>query len=675
MNRQKRERHHYESMWDNMDTTRELLKQIFDENIFDSQQILKFHAHVYDFCSGLVRNTNFPYQDAGGHLYEGLTNYLDIRLQNIAKDMENQVYDDDLIAKYAEHWVHYQKSCEILDHGCLYLNRNWVKRERFEGKKYIQPVYRLAMIRWKELVFGPIDTSLVNAITLLLRQKPSDNTKSLVYQVLQSIVELYANDENQRVPVHSKLDNVFIEEVVGFYKSTTMAEFQRIIVSNYYANFKHFLKYACLAMPEIVDGVQFKAILKRHLVSQVQEAIAKSLTGKDYIQAILGFCHSTLARAMHDHKTLVAIVDMVCKDAINKMDQKINPIRLIVEYANELMTKKPVSEKAFIDELRRIAEIVEFLNEKDIFIHWYCNALRTRQIKETSTSDGYESTMISLLNKRFGEKFTEPLRNQLNELEKSRIYQRQFKDHLNSKGVQLGFDFRPKCFMLKGGIQNFKFTLPDELQQAWGEFCLFFEHRNEHDERNENHRRKKIEFNNTLSSGVIYCHLNKSVHTLEVSTLQMAVLLLFNRHERITEEDMAISLGVEMETLKAALEHLKRREFLIYSGTLVEVNMNFTNRKRRLNFNIDTIKTRKIEVNSGELKIKRSHIMDAAIVRILKKNKELKHSQLIIAVFEELKNQFTPQKCFIEERLEALLKKGVPDIERCGPENMSYRYV
>ncbi|XP_039487450.1 cullin-1 [Drosophila santomea] len=665
MNRQERQRHHYESMYDNLDRTRELLKQIFDEHIFDSQQILKFHTHVYDFCSVSVRNTNVPYQDAGGHLYEGLTNYLDIRLQNIAKDMESQVYDDDLIAKYIEHWVHYQKSCEILDHGCLYLNRNWVNRERFEGKKYIQPVYRMAMIRWKQLVFGPIDTSLVTAITLLLRQKPSDNTKSLVYQVLQSIVELYANDERQGVPVPSKLDNVFIEEVVGFYKSTTMAEFQRFIVSNYHANFMHFLKYACLAMPEIEGGDQFKAILKKHLAAQVQEAIANSLTGKDYIQAILGVRHSTLARAMRDHKTLVAIVDEVCQDAINKIDKKINLIRRIVLYANKLMTKNQDSEIAFINELKRIAEIVEFLDEKDKFIYWYCNELRIRQIKETSNSDGYESTMISLLNNRFGDKFTEPLRNQLNELEKSRIYQSQFQDHLNSKGIQLGFDFRPKCFVNKGGIENVKFTLPDELQQAWGEYCLFLKHRNEHE------RPKKIVLNNILSSGVIYCNLNQSVHILEVSTLQMAILLLFNRHERITEEDMSISLGVEMETLKAALEHLKMQKFLIYSGTLVEVNMNFTNRKRRCNFDIPMVKTRKIEL---VLDMNRSYKVDAAIVRILKKNKELKQSELIIAVVEELKKQFTPEIRFIKERLEALLKKAVPDIERCGPED-TYRYV
>ncbi|EDV51635.2 cullin homolog 1 [Drosophila erecta] len=667
MNHKDKQTHCIESLGILWQTTSEFLRQIFDDHIpFDGQQILKFYSHIYQYFSTWAPNMNAPSQYGGTYIYAWLGSDLTLRLKNISKAIKNQEYRDDLIAKYVEHWLQYQKSCEILDKGCLYINRNWVERERFEGRKYIQPVYRMAMIKWKEEVFRPIDRELVNAITTNLRQKNSESTKALVYQVLQSIVELYANDEKQEVPVLSKLENVFMKDVVCFYKTSTMAEFQRIIVSNDHTDFKHFLKYACLAMPEIEDGFEFRAFLRSHLAAQLQEAIAKSLTCKDYIQAIFGVRNSTLTRAIRDHKNLLAIVDRVCADAINKVDEERNPISLIVMYADELMRKKQESEKAIIEELKRIVVLVEFLNDKDTFIRFYWNMLRIRQIKETSASDGNESTMISLLSKKFGDLLIWDLRQQLKELELSRIIKSQFQDHLNFKGVKLGFDFRPKCFQKKNE-PNFKFTFPDELQQASMEFSMFLKYHS----RNE---RKIFEFNNNLSSGEISCHLNQSIHIIELSTFQMAILLLFNRHERITEQDMALALGVEVETLKGKLKFLNQKQLLIYNGAFVEVNMNFTNKKRRLDFISYKTKIRKLDDNCiTELKIRRANQTDAAIARIMKKNRELEHSELISHVFEELKNLFTPQVGYIRERLEALLNMKCPCVERC--KSGTYRYV
>uniref|UniRef100_A0A6P4DW77 Cullin homolog 1 n=1 Tax=Drosophila rhopaloa TaxID=1041015 RepID=A0A6P4DW77_DRORH len=665
MNRRERRLDYNEGLSDLWDKEINFLDQIFYKRIpFNCNDLIKFYDYVYYHCSSFVQNPSVPCQDPGSHLYENLISYLNTRLQEIAAEIENITEDDQLIIKYVEYWKPYQKACEELDRGCRYLNQNWVKREHFEGHKHIHEVYRMAMIRWKELVFSPIDRALVTAITLILSQTSGEYMKSLLYKVLQSIVELYASDEKQAVTVPNKLNNVFTEEAVGFYHSETLAEFRKIISSDTYCDLKHFLKYACLAMPEIKQGVQFKGVLERHLALQLQKAISKVLGGKDYLNAFMTLRHSPLERAMRDHKELLAVIDQVCSNSINSMNQKRDPIEVLNIHCNELMTNNHYSAKAVIEEFKRIVELVEFLNEKDKFFNQYWKYLRIRQINETSTSDQNESTMISLLTKKFGYVATFSLSNQLAELDRSRVVKDQFKNYLDCRDMKLGFDFRLTCFETRGGDDNFKLILPTELQQAEKEFYSFY---------SQCYKGRKIELNFEISTGEMICHLGQSTHILQVTTLQMALLLLFNHREKFTTDEIMDVLGTNMETLEPVLNFWKEIGFLVSSDLSLEVNMNFTKRKRRLNFNKVPTKTRKIEdKEDGELKLRRANQMDAAVVRIMKKHKTLEHSQLVGHVIEELKNLFTPKIGFIKERIEALINKDMAGIERSGLTTYKY---
>ncbi|EDW41338.1 GM24616 [Drosophila sechellia] len=459
MNRNDRMNDYMVSMADLSNNILQVVSQIFDDNTsFDGQRIMHLYHLIYKQCT--ERNWNAPAQNNGRTLYIFLTDFLKERLQNLAMEIENRfdgVKPIRLISQYVEQWVPYQRSCEKLDLACYHFNRNWVKQERFKGDQETYPIYRLAMMSWKKLVFEPSIT-ILTAIRQILSQMPREDSKSLVYQVLQSIVELYANDEYQDVSLSSRIDKIFIDKVMDFYKSTTLHEFQKILVSNDYTDFKHFLKYACLAMPEIENGKQFKAILKRHLAARLQQTI-KSLSGKEYIKAILGFRQGPLQQALREHKRLADIVD------------------------------------------------------------------------------------------------------------------------------------------------------------------------------------------------------------------EMAVLMLFNRHERFTEQELVTALGVDLETLQEALKQIK---ILVYSGPFIKVNMDFTNRKRRLILNKRLLtKRRKIEEKGDDLKLRRDKQVDAAIVRIMKGKKELEYSQLISHVYEELKDRIKPQVSSIKERLDDLVKREY--LERC--DNNTYRYL
>lgn len=102
--------------------------------------------------------------------------------------------------------------------------------------------------------------------------------------------------------------------------------------------------------------------------------------------------------------------------------------------------------------------------------------------------------------------------------------------------------------------------------------------------------------------------------------------------------------------------------------------MDFTNRKRRLFCNEPLPrKMRKIEEKSEiELKIRRDKQVDAAIVRIMKGQKQLEYSELISLVYEELKDRVKPQVSFIKKRLDYLVEREY--LERDNYYNI-YRYL
>ncbi|KAK3694354.1 Cullin [Podospora appendiculata] len=69
----------------------------------------------------------------------------------------------------------------------------------------------------------------------------------------------------------------------------------------------------------------------------------------------------------------------------------------------------------------------------------------------------------------------------------------------------------------------------------------------------------------------------------------------------------------------------------------------------------------------------RAHVVDAAIVRIMKQRKQLTHTQLITEVITQLANRFKPEIPLIKKRIEDLL--GREYLERVEGEASSYRYL
>jgi cullin 3 len=69
----------------------------------------------------------------------------------------------------------------------------------------------------------------------------------------------------------------------------------------------------------------------------------------------------------------------------------------------------------------------------------------------------------------------------------------------------------------------------------------------------------------------------------------------------------------------------------------------------------------------------RRHLVEAAIVRIMKARKSLNHNDLIAEVTRQLSTRFNPSPQFIKKRIESLIEREY--LERSEEEHRVYNYV
>jgi hypothetical protein len=92
---------------------------------------------------------------------------------------------------------------------------------------------------------------------------------------------------------------------------------------------------------------------------------------------------------------------------------------------------------------------------------------------------------------------------------------------------------------------------------------------------------------------------------------------------------------------------------------------------RRIDINLYCIDTNEDENKAIELQ--RRHQMDAAIVRIMKTRKTLRHNLLVAEVIQQLSARFKPKPNDIKKRIEALIEQEY--LERDNADRGVYNYL
>ncbi|KAJ3404487.1 hypothetical protein HDV05_007142 [Chytridiales sp. JEL 0842] len=162
----------------------------------------------------------------------------------------------------------------------------------------------------------------------------------------------------------------------------------------------------------------------------------------------------------------------------------------------------------------------------------------------------------------------------------------------------------------------------------------------------------------------------------------MGILLQYNNATSYTFAELLNSTGLSPEMLTSQLTTVcKAKVLLVTNGKLgdesskYELNEDFKSKKVRLNLNIPGKAETKRETEETHKTIDddRNMYIQAAIVRIMKTRKVMKHNNLITEVIDQLSGRFKPKISDIKKCIDVLMEKEY--MERKEGEKDMYSYV
>ncbi|EME47496.1 hypothetical protein DOTSEDRAFT_69438 [Dothistroma septosporum NZE10] len=453
--------------------------------------------------------------------------------------------------------------------------------------------------------------------------------------------------------------------------------------------------YKLLArIPEGLDPLRAK--FETHVRAAGHQAVEKvadqgeNLDPKAYIDALLEV-HTQYAAlvqtAFTGESEFVRSLDNACREYVNRnkacaKNSNRSPELLAKHSDNVLKRSTKATEEDDMEKmLDHIMTIFKYIEDKDVFQKFYSRHLAKRLVNGTSASPDAETSMISKLKDASGFEYTNKLQRMYQDIQTSKDLNAEYedwrsqnidkedrKDEVDANYQVLGTGFWP--------LQppSTPFTPPLAIVKTYERFATFY---------NKKHGGRKLSWLWHLCKGEIranYVKMNKVPYTFQVSTYQMAILLMFNDSDTVSYDEFSEITSLAKETLDPSIGIMIKAKVLTaspegaspQSGTAYSLNQGFKNKKLKVNLNVAIKAEQKQEAEDTHKTIEedRKMLMQSAIVRIMKSRKQMKHNQLVSETIGQIKNRFMPKVADIKKCIDILLEKEY--LERLDGDELGY---
>jgi len=387
-------------------------------------------------------------------------------------------------------------------------------------------------------------------------------------------------------------------------------------------------------------------------------------------------------------------------------------------YVDELLRVglRGATDEQIKQQLNKIIIVFRYLSDKDIFESFYKQHLAKRLLMGRSVSDDAERAMVSQLKAECGYQFTSKLEGMFNDMRISRDMQDSYKTFKRNQASQQeegetsGKD-KPidiEVDVLTNGYwpsQNIPAcTLPKLVQEAIDRYTKFYL---------EKHTGRKLSWQTSAGSAELKATFGSDPeklrrYVLGVSTYQMCIILLFNDETSLTLGQIRTKTHIPDLELRRHLVSLctpkhrilrkgSRGRGIASDDDTFTFNPDYTSKLKRIR--IPLVKETSVLKGGGDgangtgagggngsaatsamngavpLKVEedRRHLVEAAIVRIMKARKNLGHNELFAEVTRQLSVRFTPSPQFVKKRIESLIEREY--LERSEEDHRLYSYV
>ncbi|KAL7466447.1 hypothetical protein ACHAXS_006743 [Conticribra weissflogii] len=439
--------------------------------------------------------------------------------------------------------------------------------------------------------------------------------------------------------------------------------------------------------------------------------------------------HAVVTDAMRGEKKAQKRMREAFEDFLNADARAANCLAV---YVDELLRVglKGADERKVEMELDRVIVIFRYLSDKDVFEAYYKNHLAKRLLGNKSGSEEAERAMVSLLKAECGYQFTSKLEGMFNDMrisketaEKYRAYK---KKEVNAPSAPL-IDLRDaenggrpvdvEVSVLTTGYwpsQNVApCSLPPPVKAAMDRFQKYYL---------TTYTGRKLSWQTSTGSAEIRATFppikgSSKVrrHDLSVTTYQMCILVLFNNRDVLTLAQIRNETNIPEDELRRHLVSLcTPKHRILRKGSkgkgisgdddTFTYNAEYTSKMTRVK--VPMVSMRDATLTSGgegtaaaaggaasavaasasrsglvdgsatvpvQVEEDRRHLLEAAIVRIMKARKTLNHNDLIAEVTRQLSGRFVPPPQFVKKRVESLIEREY--LERDESDRRVYKYM
>ena len=448
--------------------------------------------------------------------------------------------------------------------------------------------------------------------TYYKQESQAFTTENSVVEYMKK-AETRLEEEKNRVGLYlhpdimSPLMKTCLEVLVADHSTLLREEFQRLLDTDRQADLARMYRL----LQRIQGGLDpLRTRFETHVRKAGEDAVEKvaadgeSLEPKIYVDALLEV-HSRYASLVNEafagESEFVRSLDSACKEFVNRnkicSTSTTRSPELLAKYSDNLLKRsaKNAEEADLENMLTQIMTVFKFIEDKDVFQKFYSRMLAKRLVHTNSASEEAEISMIGKLKEACGFEYTNKLQRMFTDIQTSKDLNTNYKtwqgnvldaDELK-KAVDASYNILGTGFW---PLQppNTNFLPPQELVKTFERFQKFYF---------EKHSGRKLTWLWQLCKGEIratYVKGAKIPYTFQVSTYQMAVLLLFNDADHLAYEEIERATALSADWLDPSLAVLVKAKVLLPSpedgkpakGTTYALNYNFKNKKFKVNLNI-----------------------------------------------------------------------------------------
>ncbi|XP_039379050.1 cullin-2 isoform X2 [Mauremys reevesii] len=355
---------------------------------------------------------------------------------------------------------------------------------------------------------------------------------------------------------------------------------------------------------------------------------------------------------------------------------------LLAKYCDNLLKKsaKGMTENEVEDKLTSFITVFKYIDDKDVFQKFYARMLAKRLIHGLSMSMDSEEAMINKLKQACGYEFTSKLHRMYTDMSVSADLNNKFNNFIKNQDaiIDLGISFQ--IYVLQAGAwpltqaPSSTFAIPQELEKSVQMFELFY---------SQHFSGRKLTWLHYLCTGEVKMNYLCKPYVAMVTTYQMAVLLAFNNSETVSYKELQDSTQMNEKELTKTIKSLLDVKMInhdldkedIEAESTFSLNLNFSSKRTKFKITTSMQKDtpQEMEQTRSAVDEDRKMYLQAAIVRIMKARKVLRHNALIQEVISQSRARFNPSISMIKKCIEVLIDKQY--IERSQASADEYSYV